>query len=188
MMDAFLQWKYPMANMQPPPTTSTPALSPVNTGEALAHGGPPATVESYDFTINTIDVFSLNTTATIKRSESSKSVAVALVLQGFIGSSPEQPTLAVSLKTLELFRRIRMRKASFSVEAFAKVICDLYSVRNIFLKTCFVLIMFLLTSGHISVEYATHSLMPSMPTSLFNVNLIDWLPKFWVRLAKIGEF
>jgi hypothetical protein len=69
MMDAFLQWKYPTANMQPPPTTSTLALSPVNTGEALAHGGPPATVESYDFTINTIDVFSLNTTATIKHSK-----------------------------------------------------------------------------------------------------------------------
>ncbi|KAH7904203.1 hypothetical protein BJ138DRAFT_1239965, partial [Hygrophoropsis aurantiaca] len=38
------------------------------------------------------------------------------------------PSLAFSLPTLELYRRIRLRKPSFSVEAFAKVLCDLYGI------------------------------------------------------------
>ena len=52
----------------------------------------------------------------------------ALVKNGYLGNTPMTPSLAISLKTLELFRRIRLRKSSFSAEAYAKVLCDLYSV------------------------------------------------------------
>ena len=37
-------------------------------------------------------------------------------------------TVAVSIKTLELYRRLRRRKPGFSIEAFTKVICDIYMV------------------------------------------------------------
>ncbi|RDX47631.1 hypothetical protein OH76DRAFT_1456691 [Lentinus brumalis] len=47
---------------------------------------------------------------------------------GFLPASPVDPSLAVSFRTLEYFRRLRLRKASYSVEAFAKVICDLYGI------------------------------------------------------------
>ena len=53
----------------------------------------------------------------------------ALMIQGYLATSPVDPTLAISIKTLELFRRLRCRKASLSVEAYAKVLCDLYAVR-----------------------------------------------------------
>ncbi|KDQ34014.1 hypothetical protein PLEOSDRAFT_1032013 [Pleurotus ostreatus PC15] len=81
----------------------------------------------YDFSIEVLDIFSLDTIATIKRS-SEDSTAAAIVESGFIPPTPYSPSLLVSVKTLELFRRLRLRKPSFSVEAFAKVVCDFYNM------------------------------------------------------------
>ncbi|KAG6886946.1 hypothetical protein C0992_001539, partial [Termitomyces sp. T32_za158] len=61
------------------------------------------------------------------RTEESRT-PTALVLQGYLGTTPENPTLTLSLRTLELYYRIQRQKASFSIEAFAKVICDLYMI------------------------------------------------------------
>ncbi|KAG2101883.1 uncharacterized protein F5147DRAFT_746939 [Suillus discolor] len=41
---------------------------------------------------------------------------------------PHNPSIAVSLRTLEHYCLIRLRKPSFSIEAFSKVICDSYSI------------------------------------------------------------
>ncbi len=83
----------------------------------------------YDFFIRVIDIYTLEEVVEIKPLASTKSGAAALVMQGYIGASPVKPSLAISIKTLELFRRLRLRKASLSAEAFAKVICDYYLVR-----------------------------------------------------------
>jgi hypothetical protein len=107
MAAAYLRWKYPL-----PPTSTSPP-----------HGDP-----SLDFEIVTVDLYSLDSTAYITRSSDSESPVVDLVLQGFLGNVPLNPSMAVSIKTLELYRRIRMRKPSFSAEAFAKVVCDLYAI------------------------------------------------------------
>ncbi|KAI0684178.1 hypothetical protein BC835DRAFT_1409208 [Cytidiella melzeri] len=47
---------------------------------------------------------------------------------GFLAKSPSKPTIAISLKTLELLYRLRQRKASYSIEAFTKVLCDYYQM------------------------------------------------------------
>jgi hypothetical protein len=83
---------------------------------------------NYDFEIDVIDIYSLATTASISRSADSTSASEALVLNGYLGSTPTFPSLAVSLNTLELLYIIRLRKASFSIEAYAKVVSDLYAV------------------------------------------------------------
>jgi hypothetical protein len=54
---------------------------------------------------------------------------VSLINIGLIGCSPIQPTIAVSLKCLELYHQIRRRKPSFSVQAMVKVLCALHNVR-----------------------------------------------------------
>ena len=51
-----------------------------------------------------------------------------LASQGFMANNPLAPSIVVSFDTLDFFRLLRLRKPSFSVEAFAKVLCDLYSV------------------------------------------------------------
>ncbi|KAI0744667.1 hypothetical protein C8Q76DRAFT_764263 [Earliella scabrosa] len=76
--------------------------------------------------MDVLDIYSTATTATIKRSD--RSFAEDLVLHGFLGTSPLHPTLAISLKTLELFCCLRIFKPSFSVEAFTKLLCYLYYV------------------------------------------------------------
>ncbi|KAI0371572.1 hypothetical protein BV20DRAFT_1035216 [Pilatotrama ljubarskyi] len=82
---------------------------------------------TYDFSIAVIDLHTLASTAEIRR-DATQTTVVALAEQGYMAMSPVFPTLAICFNTLELFRRIRARKASMSVEAFAKVICDYYAI------------------------------------------------------------
>ncbi|KAG2120417.1 uncharacterized protein F5147DRAFT_785148 [Suillus discolor] len=48
--------------------------------------------------------------------------------QGFIGCSPLQPTVAISLDCLEVYHQIRRHKASFSVQAMVKTFRDQFAV------------------------------------------------------------
>ena len=52
----------------------------------------------------------------------------ALVGSGYLPNSPVSPSIAISIKTLELLRSLRLFKASFSTEAFTKLICHKYLV------------------------------------------------------------
>ncbi|KAG2131859.1 hypothetical protein BD769DRAFT_1386566 [Suillus cothurnatus] len=55
---------------------------------------------------------------------------VSLIRAGYLGGSPVQPMLAVSLECLELYHQIHQRKVSFSVQAMVKVLCALHSEIN----------------------------------------------------------
>ncbi|KAH9855188.1 hypothetical protein C2E23DRAFT_724520 [Lenzites betulinus] len=87
----------------------------------------PNTSQTFSFDIDVFDILSTSSQASIS-SDSALSVAEALVSNGYLGSTPVTPSLAISLHTLELLRRIRLFKASFSLEAFAKLVCYYYSV------------------------------------------------------------
>ena len=108
LTEAFLQWKYATTTLAPHPPTDVDPIS-------------------YDFTIDCVDLYTLSTSIYVPRT-ASMTAAEALMIQGYIVTSPVDATLAISVKTLELFRRLRCRKASLSVEAYAKVLCDLYAV------------------------------------------------------------
>ncbi|KAJ3847649.1 hypothetical protein EV368DRAFT_76590 [Lentinula lateritia] len=81
----------------------------------------------YEFSISVVDIYTLERSTRITRDENTNS-SKALVQAGYLGTSPEQPSLAVSLRTLELFYTLRLFKPNLSVEAFAKSICYLYSM------------------------------------------------------------
>ncbi|KAG2363364.1 hypothetical protein BDR07DRAFT_1450743 [Suillus spraguei] len=55
-----------------------------------------------------------------------ETAAEALVLSGYLGATPHSPTITISLLTLELYRCLHLHKPLLSIEAFTKVICDLY--------------------------------------------------------------
>jgi hypothetical protein len=113
--NAYLTWKYP---------ASPPGEQPSN---SHSNSNPSIISNNYDFDIAVIDIFTLQSTRRIPRTAMERT-APALVRCGYIGNTPEQPSLAISIKTVELFRKLRLRKPSFSVKAFAKVICDYYMV------------------------------------------------------------
>ncbi|KAI0707556.1 hypothetical protein C8T65DRAFT_576556 [Cerioporus squamosus] len=98
---AYLQWRY-----------GTPAPKDP---EIL-----PATEE-----FQVLDIYSTATTASITRD---RSLVEDLVLHGYLATAPLHPSLAISFKTLELFRLLRTFKASFSTEAFTKLLCYVYYV------------------------------------------------------------
>ncbi|KAG1800752.1 uncharacterized protein HD556DRAFT_1229992 [Suillus plorans] len=82
----------------------------------------------YSFTIPTIDIFTLNHEATIPHSADSISVVDSLLRAGYLSPTPITPTIVISLRTLEHYRLLHNRKFSLSIEAFAKVLCDSYSL------------------------------------------------------------
>lgn len=86
------------------------------------------TSNGWEFSIQVIDIHSLSCEATIYRDSETKATS-ALVQAGYLPASPESPSIAVSLRTLELFYAARLFKPNFSVEAFAKTVCHLRSVR-----------------------------------------------------------
>ncbi|KAJ8453532.1 hypothetical protein ONZ45_g19681 [Pleurotus djamor] len=138
MADAYLSWKYPPATNPPTPMGTSIPLSPLSSRPSSQSTPPVNSIpsasdppispaaEDLDFEIQIIDIFSLSTKAVIRR-ESHDSTAVALVRNGYIPPSPFSPSLVIATRTMELFRRLRLRKPSFSVEAFAKVLCDFYN-------------------------------------------------------------
>ena len=84
--------------------------------------------KEYPYTLTVLDIFSLQTKVTVYRPATSNCPALDLALHGYLPKTPMKPEMAVGLRTLELFHRVRLRKASLSVEAFTRVICDYYEV------------------------------------------------------------
>ncbi|RDX41997.1 hypothetical protein OH76DRAFT_1458975 [Lentinus brumalis] len=82
---------------------------------------------SWDVALDIIDIISLERRALFRRSATQRT-AIAIAESGYLPTSPQHPTLAISFRTLEYFRRLRLRKSSYSVEAFAKTMCDLYGI------------------------------------------------------------
>ena len=124
LTQAYLRWKYPQVASSPgtPTTCQDEGLST----EPI----------SYDFDITTIDLYTLASSMYIPRT-ASMTAPEALMLQGYMATSPISPSLAISIKTLELFRILRSRKASLSVEAYAKALCDLYGVSSCLLTSMY---------------------------------------------------
>ena len=84
----------------------------------------------YPYHIVVMDIFTLAEDVTIHRPPTSNSPAVDLASHGYLCKTPAKPKIAVGFRTLELFHRVRLRKASLSIEAFTRVICDYYDVRS----------------------------------------------------------
>lgn len=119
-------WKYG-ADVDDRPQEHSQEASPT---ETRPEDSEEAQYRQYEFRVNIVDIYTLENSAVIKPGSAHKSGAAALVAHGYIGATPIHPDYAVSIKTLELYRRLRLRKPSLSVEAFAKVICDYYKVRT----------------------------------------------------------
>ena len=155
MVDAYLQWKYidtpradsdkvPKPTQPPSGLSSNPVADPPSTSRDTPSPQPdtnhnggginqPGTSTRLEVEVSVIDIYTLSTSVKLS-CEEDQTTASTLVSLGFIGNAPFKPSIAVSLKTLELYRILRRRKPSLSIEAFTKVICDLYMVRSLFLR------------------------------------------------------
>jgi hypothetical protein len=54
--------------------------------------------------------------------------SVTLILQGYLGASPEQPQIAFSIQLLAFYRQLRRVHPRFSLDAFAKSLNHFHSV------------------------------------------------------------
>lgn len=53
---------------------------------------------------------------------------ISLIREGLLGCSPEAPSVAFSLETLELYHRLRRRHGQLSIQTMARVLCDFHDV------------------------------------------------------------
>lgn len=88
---------------------------------------PPPAPQPIDFDIDVYNIYTTDIKATIS-STTATSLMEALALNGYLGASPIRPSVAISFSTLELLRCIRLFKASYSIESFAKLVCYYYRV------------------------------------------------------------
>lgn len=91
-----------------------------------ATASPSANAGGEGVVLGVVDVYTLDTTTTIHLN--GRSLPEALIYAGYLGATPISPSMAISIRTLELYRCIRLRQPSFSFQAFSKVICDLYGI------------------------------------------------------------
>ena len=94
---------------------------------SVSEGSQEGTPDLSPFTIDVYDMHTLEARVEIPRRED-QTTAEALVAAGYLGNTPIAPSIAISLKTLEMLRSIRLFQASFSMEAFTKLLCHLYTV------------------------------------------------------------
>ena len=125
LADAYVAWKATSSLSESPPSESHG--DNMSTPQPSSPSSSGSTPDSYDFNITMIDIYTLQRNRNIHRTSEMKT-AVALMSHGLLSNVPLLPSIALSLSTLELYRRLRLWKPSFSVEAFAKVVCDLYMV------------------------------------------------------------
>lgn len=115
LAELFVKWKYPSS-----PTSAVPSTPPQS-----QH----APTSEYNFSVRVIDLYTLDQTVQGHQLDD-EDVPEALMRMGYLAATPERPSLAFSLKTLELFRCIRLFKPSFSAEAFIKMTSHYYIVRQ----------------------------------------------------------
>lgn len=87
---------------------------------------PPSLPAASHVMIPVICVYTLKTSFPLLLDHGYTTAVEALAHVGYIACSPEQPQLAVSIATLQLYHYLRLRQPSFSTESFARVICDMY--------------------------------------------------------------
>lgn len=112
MVKAYYGWRYPTTRQ--------------SDAESLLAGGDDCQEHELQgqLEISVVDLYTLAASATIPVAPGQRN-AEALVATGYLGNSPIQLSVAISLKMLELFRTIRLFKASYSAEAFSKLVCPL---------------------------------------------------------------
>jgi hypothetical protein len=109
LADAYMFWK---AGASSSPSDAVPSEIPSNISASTpSSSGPssdqpdPSSSSSYDFTIATIDIYTLQRNRNIHRTSDMKT-AVALMSHGLLSNVPLLPSIALSLSTLELYRRL----------------------------------------------------------------------------------
>ncbi|KAF8335339.1 uncharacterized protein EI90DRAFT_3152974 [Cantharellus anzutake] len=100
--------------------TSNPRCVP------LHHPEPPENLNSTH--IYVIDIFDGRSYEYIPQDPDETSPTIALLRSGYIPPTPVNPTVAISIRSLELLHGLMRSSSNFSVQSFARLLADLHCV------------------------------------------------------------
>lgn len=87
----------------------------------------PTPVVGVDINIPIIDIISKSPSRRIHFDPDIHPI-VTMLNAGILATTPTNPQYGISINTLYFYHRLRLRKPSFSVQAFSKFVCDLYRI------------------------------------------------------------
>ncbi|KAJ7081091.1 hypothetical protein C8R43DRAFT_965631 [Mycena crocata] len=91
----------------------------------IAEGVQRGTVEEYDLQV--VDMFD-TTDVSVKLDPRGGGVAPALILAGLMPCAPWEPTVAIRIRVLEVYRVTHVRCPQLAVQSFVKSLCDIHGV------------------------------------------------------------
>ncbi|KAJ3554298.1 hypothetical protein NM688_g3185 [Phlebia brevispora] len=124
LVDTYLAKQYP----RPYPVYPCNEPEPMDTHPDTS-GAPDLenTTADSEYTVQVYDLWTLKSELTFTCKPDSVSPAIELMALGYVAKTLKRLSVAISLRMLQLLYQLQQRKASFSIEAFAKVLCDYYS-------------------------------------------------------------
>ncbi|KAG0694180.1 hypothetical protein DFH29DRAFT_1083929 [Suillus ampliporus] len=155
--EAYLEW-----SLQRVQSGTRPGFFHQMAKDALTEVG----ADSGSWTATIVDLFCAEkVTLTLKATDSF--IASALVRQGVIPCSPISPSVAVTVDALEFYQIAHLRDPHFSMQAFAKTLCDLHAVEYRHYLSRQLTIAF-------DLYLQVHSSVDALMAEVLNCNTPDW--------------
>ncbi|KAI0038235.1 hypothetical protein FA95DRAFT_1567860 [Auriscalpium vulgare] len=88
----------------------------------------PEPLSTGTFIIPAFDVYDYHPSKLFHHLPDCPSLNVTFLRQGYLGATPHDVSSVISIRTLELYRRLRLRQPRVSIQAWVRVICDLHNL------------------------------------------------------------
>ncbi|KAI0058312.1 hypothetical protein BV25DRAFT_1902184 [Artomyces pyxidatus] len=80
------------------------------------------------FSLASFNVYECSTTKTFHQISGLMYTNATLLHQGYLGSAPSSVNMVISVRSLELYRQLRLRQPHLSVQAFLRAVCDMHNI------------------------------------------------------------
>ncbi|TFY62236.1 hypothetical protein EVJ58_g3989 [Rhodofomes roseus] len=140
LVDAYLAWKVSISGSsdvpaagadynQQQPDADVQQLESQGQGpqESGGEGQTEGLGPVWEWEVTTVEFFVLSK-QTFKHVPPARYANATLVSNGFLGSSPQKPTVAISLKVLDAYRQLHRACPRLSVQAYVKSLCYIHRV------------------------------------------------------------
>ncbi|KAJ3575677.1 hypothetical protein NP233_g931 [Leucocoprinus birnbaumii] len=109
MVDAYLAWRQDVGE------------------KGFENAAPPVDSPGDGFKVQVLDMFRIFTLSTGIR-DPDTGISAALLQRGLVPCTPKRPSLAVTVRVLEFYRKLHLRSPHVSIQPYVKTLCDIFGI------------------------------------------------------------